>query len=43
MHGRPAPGGRLVRRLPGPRLATDRFVYEPQLHLRGLATLPVAW
>ena len=33
----------LLRRLPGLRLATDRLVYKPQLHLHGLATLPVAW
>jgi cytochrome P450 len=35
--------GVLVRRLPGLQLATDRLVYKPQLHLHGLATLPVAW
>jgi cytochrome P450 len=33
----------LARRLPGLRLATDALVYKPQLHLHGLATLPVAW
>lgn len=33
----------LAQRLPNLRLATDRLVYKPQLHLHGLATLPVAW
>lgn len=33
----------LARRLPGLRLASDELVYKPQLHLHGLATLPVAW
>ena len=35
--------GTLVRRLPGLRLATEVLEYKPQLHLHGLATLPVAW
>jgi cytochrome P450 len=33
----------LVQRLPGMRLATDELVYKDQLHLHGLARLPVSW
>jgi cytochrome P450 len=35
--------GTLVRRLPGLHLATEVLDFKPQLHLHGLATLPVAW
>ena len=35
--------GTLARRLPGLRLATDEPEYKPNLHLHGLATLPVSW
>ncbi|MBJ22762.1 MAG: cytochrome P450 [bacterium] len=35
--------GTLVRRLPGLRLETDCPEYRPQLHLHGLARLPVSW
>ena len=33
----------LVQRLPELHLATDELVYKDQLHLHGLARLPVAW
>jgi len=33
----------LFRRLPGLRLGDGEVVYKPQLHLHGLAQLPVAW
>ena len=35
--------GTLVRRLPGMRLAAQQLEYKPQLHLHGLAKLPVVW
>lgn len=35
--------GALARRLPALRLETDAPVYKPQLHLHGLASLPVSW
>jgi cytochrome P450 len=35
--------GTLVRRLPGLRLVEEELEYKPQLHLHGLARLPVAW
>ncbi len=33
----------LVTRLPGLKLETDEPVYKEQLHLHGLASLPVSW
>ncbi|HPG26445.1 MAG TPA: cytochrome P450, partial [Myxococcota bacterium] len=33
----------LFRRIPGLRLGEGEIVYKPQLHLHGLARLPVAW
>lgn len=35
--------GTLARRLPGLRLEVERPEYKPQLHLHGLASLPVSW
>ncbi|MBW2425669.1 MAG: cytochrome P450 [Deltaproteobacteria bacterium] len=35
--------GTLVQRLPGLRLVEEELEYKPQLHLHGLARLPVAW
>ena len=35
--------GALARRLPNLRLDVDEPVYKTQLHLHGLASLPVSW
>ena len=35
--------GSLARRLPGLRLENDEPEYKTQLHLHGLASLPVSW
>ena len=35
--------GTLFRRLPDLRLESEEIEYKPQLHLHGLARLPVVW